>query len=709
MGEIELIGTLAEAWLGIPLVIDGKVTGAMVVQDYADPGAYDQADLELLEMLAGEMSVYIERKQAEDALRANEQFLNAIFKSVQDGVSVLNTDMTIRYVNDIMREWYPSNLPLEGKYCYEVYHNSDKPCDPCPSLRCMKSGQTEWNIVPGLPESPVEWVELFSYPIKAPDSDKVTGVVEFVRDITERKRTETTIRESEEKYRLIVENANDGIEITQDDRIVFCNNRFAEILGYTPAEIKNISFNQIFTEKALQELQKRDERRQAGLPQPSRYETTFYKKDKTVVDVEVTYKIIDYKNRPATFAIIRDITERKRAEAEKAALEKQLLQSQKLESIGTLASGVAHDFNNLLTVILGHAQIGLMQTSESDPLNRSLKQIVASSTRAADLTRQLLLFSRKDATEFKPVNLNKTINNLLKMLKRLIGENIHIKTSLAPDIWTVEADEGNIEQVLTNLAVNARDAMPKGGKILIETENIHITEDMKPTIQHSMVGNYVRINVCDEGKGIPAEILGKIFDPFFSTKAAGKGTGLGLSVVYGIVKKHRGWINVYSEVGKGTRFSIYLPASFEKVESELETHQSIKESLLGNVEKILLTEDEAEVREMTAKALQDYGYTVFPVINGQEALKIFRQEKGEFDLILSDVILPDINGHKLVRQMTAGMPHIPVILSSGYTDERIRKNIKDDSRIRFIQKPYSIIALLKTVLQSLKKQNKTDS
>ncbi|MGC9365188.1 MAG: ATP-binding protein [Fidelibacterota bacterium] len=392
--------------------------------------------------------------------------------------------------------------------------------------------------------------------------------------------------------------------------------------------------------------------------------------------------------------------------AEKEALEAQLRQSQKLESIGTLASGVAHDFNNLLTVIMGHAQMGLMNTDEDDPLHRNLKQILTASTSAANLTRQLLIFSRKEVMELKPVDINQTIQNLLKMLGRLIGENIAIETTLEPAIWTIEADEGNLEQVLTNLAVNARDAMPDGGKLSIQTENVEITESDKKHILHAEVGNYVRIGVSDNGKGIPGDIRDKIFDPFFTTKASGRGTGLGLSVVYGIVKKHGGWINFYSEVDKGTRFNIYLPAAGKVTTSDQTDEREIIESLYGDGERILLIEDEQSVLEFTLNALRKYDYQVFPVSNGREALRVFTAEKGRFDLIFSDVILPDTNGYELVQKLSSGKPDIPVILSSGYTDERIREQIGKDTSINFIQKPYSISRMLEAVKIALQKSQK---
>ena len=389
---------------------------------------------------------------------------------------------------------------------------------------------------------------------------------------------------------------------------------------------------------------------------------------------------------------------------EKQNIQSQLLQSQKMEAIGTLSGGIAHDFNNLLTIIQGHAQLAMIDLDEGNKHYRDLKQIVNASARAADLTRQLLLFSRKQAMKFLPVNLNQTVNNLLKMTKRLIGENIEIRTELDSNLWMVQADEGNIEQVIMNLAVNARDAMPEGGKITIKTENIQLIESEIKSIPESRSGRFVRLNLEDSGCGIPPGVIPNIFDPFFSTKEVGKGTGLGLSVVYGIVKKHDGWINVYSEVGSGTILKIYLPATVQKSSENIEQAISIQ-SLRGNGERILLIEDEDGVRRFASLALRKNGYQPFEADCAKNALTIYKTEKGNFDLILSDVVLPDMNGYQLAESLCRQGAEMPIIMCSGYTEEKTIRSIQDHSRFRFIQKPFAVRDILKLVYDCLHQES----
>ncbi len=400
--------------------------------------------------------------------------------------------------------------------------------------------------------------------------------------------------------------------------------------------------------------------------------------------------------------LTKEITERKQAEEEKEKLQGQLLQAQKMEAIGILAGGVAHDFNNLLQAIKGYTDLAMMRVNEADPLYRDLRQIDISAGRAASLTRQLLLFSRRQPMEFTPVNINTTVENLLKMLRRLIGEDISIKTELDPELWTTEADTGNIEQVIMNLTVNARDAMPEGGIITIRTENVHVDKKYCKTHTYARPGKFACLTVEDTGVGMDKETVQRIFEPFFSTKGPGKGTGLGLSVIYGIVKQHEGWVDVYSEPGQGSTFKIYLPVSSLVAEDDAKETISLKD-LQGNGERILLVEDEEEVREFATEALSKNGYVIYDAANAEQALDIFEREAGNFDLIFSDVVLTGKSGLQFVDQLLSRKPSLHVLLSSGYTDHKSQWLAIQERGFRFLQKPYALNDLFKAIREAMGK------
>ncbi|MDH4321657.1 MAG: ATP-binding protein, partial [Desulfobulbaceae bacterium] len=374
-----------------------------------------------------------------------------------------------------------------------------------------------------------------------------------------------------------------------------------------------------------------------------------------------------------------DISERKKNEEEKKKIWAQLLQSQKMEAVGMLASGVAHDFNNILTSIIGNVQLAALKADEATAANirKHLDQIMNSADRAGGLVRQLLLFSRKHSIvdEYPLTDINKTIQNLHEMLNRLIGEDISISLKLAADLNMIRADRGNIEQLLTNLVVNARDAMPDGGEIIIATKNVFIDENNEKQISKAKAGRYVVLSVTDTGSGISQENIPHIFDPFFSTKPEGKGTGLGLSIVYGIAKQHGGWVNAYSELGQGTIFNIYLPQTAATAE-EKETATAADRktvSLAGNDRLVLLIEDEKDVREIAVNILQSKGFRILTAENIETARALFARQKEQIHLVFSDVALPDGNGASLVREFLQEVPGLKVLMTSGYPDHRSRR------------------------------------
>ena len=393
------------------------------------------------------------------------------------------------------------------------------------------------------------------------------------------------------------------------------------------------------------------------------------------------------------------ILERARAVEEREQMHAQLLQAQKMEAIGTLASGVAHDFNNLLTAIQGFADLALMSVDESKPLHGDLEKIRSSAERGSRLVRQLLLFSRRQSVELAPIDLNTTTQGLMRMLAPLIGEDIAMSLVLEPDTPIVMADEAGMQQILMNLAVNARDAMPDGGTLTIITETVELGDDECVDLPESRPGRFVRLSVEDTGVGMDTETIARIFEPFFSTKGPARGTGLGLAVVYGIVKQHGGWLSVESDSDRGSTFHVYLPASGEAIDGEPGRVPSII-GLAGSGERILVVEDEHTVRDFATKVLRRNGYVVFEAETVTEALGLLEREQEQFALVFSDVVLPDRSGVQLAEHLSRTNPSLPVLLSSGHTDEKSQWKAIRDRGLPFLEKPYSLPDLLRAVKEN---------
>ena len=387
-------------------------------------------------------------------------------------------------------------------------------------------------------------------------------------------------------------------------------------------------------------------------------------------------------------AVKKDITQQIRSNEENAKLQEQLQQAQKVEAIGRLAGGVAHDFNNLLSIILGYSENIYDQLQPGDPLREDAKEVIDAGRRSAALTRQLLAFSRRQPLQPIVANLNDIISNVQKMLVRLIGEDIELDLALSKKLENVIADPGQIEQVIVNIAVNARDAMPTGGKLVIETANVELDESYVNEHPGVVSGRYVMIAINDTGSGMDNDILSQIFEPFFTTKKKDRGTGLGLSTVYGIVKQSGGNIWVYSEPGFGTTFKIYLPTS--DTELKMTKKGPEKKKLLNGDGNILIVEDEAVIQELLLKILSQYGYRVITAKNGNEALQMVEEKGLELDLVITDAIMPSMGGSALIKQLKVNHPGLKVLLMSGYTDNIIADHCVVDSETPFLQKPFSI-------------------
>ncbi|OGF68269.1 MAG: hypothetical protein A2Y62_02805 [Candidatus Fischerbacteria bacterium RBG_13_37_8] len=437
----------------------------------------------------------------------------------------------------------------------------------------------------------------------------------------------------------------------------------------------------------------------------SSYETAVEKNNelsKAQEELKIMNEQLEQKVKQRTMALEAEIFERIRMEAEKERMQAELLQAQKLESIGQLAGGIAHDFNNLLVIIQGYSELLKSKMDKSTTWYYYMEQIHDASLRATNLVRQLLLFSRKHMMQYEALDLKKTIEDILKLLKRIIGEDIDVITGVENNLWQIKADKGNIEQVIMNLAVNARDAMSNGGTLTIRAENVTLDAAACKCVPESRPGEFACLSIEDTGSGMDTNTLQHIFEPFFTTKDTAKGTGLGLSVVYGIVKQHEGWINVKSEPGKGSTFHIFLPRLVDKDKrEELILVSQPLHDLHGNGERILLVEDESEVRSFTSEALNDNGYVVFEAANAGEARDVFEKENMNFHLILADSVLPGTRGLQLVEQLLALKSDLRIIITSGYLEEASEWSALQERGFRFLQKPYSITDLFSKVKDTL--------
>jgi len=524
------------------------------------------------------------------------------------------------------------------------------------------------------------------------DEGLVTGAFAIVQDITERRRLEERLV----RLAYAVENNREMVCMTDESgRASFVNPALLQATGFREEELLGKGFDEtIFSPNNPPALQ--DEIRN-GIAREGKWRGEALQRRKNGTDLPVSLSISVIRDREGrgtgAFAVAQDITERR-------SLEDQLRRAQKMEAVGQLAGGIAHDFNNLLMVILGYAGDLTERLDPSDPIYRKAQEISKAGQRAASLTRQLLAFGRKQVLEPKVLNLNSVVGDLKKMLGRLISEDIELVAELETELGQVKADQGQIEQVIVNLAVNARDAMPEGGKLLIQTSNVEVDEEFARQHPPMTTGLYVRLAVRDTGIGMDAETQSHIFEPFFTTKERGKGTGLGLATVYGVVKQSGGFIWVYSEPGKGSTFEVLLPRINAKPAEEGPQGGGRQMSARG-AETILLVEDDEALRKLIRQTLSERGFTILEAANGPEALQHARQRPGKIDLLLSDVVMPEMSGPQVADGIVALNPKVKVLFMSGYPDFAAKnEELLKDGR-RFLQKPYTIADLASAVRKTL--------
>ena len=536
-------------------------------------------------------------------------------------------------------------------------------------------------------------------------SGTVVRSIGMVHDITESRLAEQALRERNQYIETILENAPIGFAVNRidDGRIVFAGSKFEEIYGQPRGSLGSVEefFEKVYPDAALREQVRLRIMADLATGDPARLRWD----NIPVVTADGETRFVSATNIPLLdqnlmVSTVQDVTAHRRAEEEKERLHEQLAQAQKMESVGRLAGGVAHDFNNMLTVILGHAGLALDRVAPSDPVHADLAAIEKAAHRSADLTRRLLAFARRQTVAPRVLDLNATVSGMLAMLRRLIGEDIDLVWRPGADLGPVRIDPSQVDQILANLSVNARDAIPGAGRITIATRNAALDEASCASLAGSSPGEYVVLSVSDDGHGMGKEVLEHLFEPFFTTKGVGRGTGLGLATVYGIVRQNDGFIDVASEPGKGSTFTIYLPRHARR-EAAPNEQPAAAEPPASTGETVLLVEDEPAILRLAAIALRRLGYAVLTAGGPVEALERVRACDGPIQLVITDVVMPEMNGRELVDALARAKPGIKPLFMSGYTADVIAHRGVLDEGLRFLQKPFTIGSLATKVREAL--------
>ena len=644
-----------------------------------------------------ESRVRRKRREAEAALKGNEERLRLVTRATND--AIWDWDLATNSV------WFSEGF--QTLFGYEVtgsepsvefftsrLHPDDLDRVVSGIRDAIKGEGNAWSGEYRFMKADGSYGYVFDRRYVIREGGRAVRMIGAMMDITARKRAEEELRQSEERYRVIVETTNEWIwAMDLDGRLTYSNLAVRAILGFEPPELTGTDRLQLIHPEdlpAAKEVLARSIAEQTGwsgcvLRWRHRNGSYRHLESNAAPVFGANGELDGFRGAD------RDITERMQLEA-------QLLQSQKMEAIGTLAGGVAHDFNNLLTSILGYSDIVLQELGEGHVLREDVEEIRKAGDRAAALTRQLLAFSRKQILKPVVLELNEVVSDLEKMLRRLIGEDVELLVSQGRAVGRTRADPGQMEQVILNLVINARDAMPRGGKLRIETSGADLDESAVRVHPGATAGSYVCLTVSDTGVGMDRETQSRIFEPFFTTKGAGKGTGLGLSTVYGIVKQSGGHISVESAIGRGTAFRVYLPRVFDAEE----TIPSLAPARpLTGIETVLLVEDEQGLRVLARRILETHGYAVLEASGGESALRLSRSHRGPIHLLLTDAVMPGMGGSDLARQITSERPATRVLYMSGYTDDAVVRYGHLDTDTAFIQKPFASQALAQKVREVL--------
>lgn len=639
-----------------------------------------------------------ERKKAEEALRAQEERLRLAMEASQQGWFDLNIQtgeisVSPEYPRIIgyeaseftssVQAWLDSIHPLDRDAVVKAYRESLQTGESRTLEYRRRTKTGEW-----------KWIRSIGKTVGFDSQGNPLRMTGTHMDISERKQVEEALIESQERFRQLAELLPETIFET-DDRgsLTFLNRNGFERFGYSDEDLESgLSSYELFCPEDRARVMENVQRVLIG-EKIGLVEYQARRKDGSTFPVSLHSSAKVHEGRSVGLrGILIDITETKKLEA-------QLRQAHKMEAVGTLAGGIAHDFNNLLQAVQGYAELLLMKIGKEDQECRELQEISRAAKRGGELVRQLLAFSRKMESKLQPLNLNLIVQDVRRLLERAIPKMIHIVLHLGEDLHTVNADAAQIEQVLMNLAVNARDAMPEGGTLTIETENVLLDEEHLRTESELMPGNYVLLTVSDTGQGIDDTTLEHIFDPFFTTKELGKGTGLGLAMVYGIVKNHHGYIACKSQPGEGTTFEIHLPAFQppERASADLKTPPELR----GNHETLLLVDDDDAVRNSGEQILGTYGYAVIPASDAEQALQIYRDRKDGIDLVILDLIMPGMAGTQCLEKILEMNPRAKVVIASGYAVNEEIERAATSGASAFIKKPYDVARMLEVVRETL--------
>jgi PAS domain S-box-containing protein len=677
----------------VPVKKGTRIIGILSIQSYKI-NAYDQKDLAGLQTLGDYCGGALERIRVEQALRQSERRFRQLFEDSPDAVfvedfdgSVLDANLAAARLQGTPRE------KLLGK----------KVADLVPKEKRTETLQIFKKLVSG-ELNQAEGVSLTSDGRQIPvevrtsriDYSGSPALLLHVRDISERKHAEEALKGSEVRFHSVWENSVDGMRLTDENGIIVAvNEAFCKLVGMKREELEGQPFTVSYAEgedleKKLQAYRQRFKDRTVE----RRIERRLTFRTGKTVELEGANSFVESRGqRTLLLGLFRDITDHKR-------LEDQLRHSQKMDAIGQLAGGVAHDFNNILTVIQGHAAL-LRSAGVTGPVAGSAEQIAQAAERAAGLTRQLLTFSRRQMMQPKQLDLNAVVSNTTKMLGRILGEDIELQFNYSPNLPLVHADVGMMEQVLLNLAVNSRDAMPEGGQLSIRISVVDLAKDDPKEHPEGRPGKFVCLSVSDTGSGIKPEVLPHIFEPFFTTKAVGKGTGLGLATVYGIIKQHQGWIEVESRMEQGTTFNVFLPGGGDAA-AKPKGDTSVEEAARGGNETILVVEDEPPVRDLVSRVLKSAGYNVLQATSGTHALEVWGANKDKIDLLLTDIVMPDgMTGRDLAEAVQAEKPALKAIFTSGYSADIVGKDFIIEDGVNFLQKPYVPQKLIRVVRKCL--------